>query len=103
MLIKPLDYFGYFKSTKFDHKYTRFDRPSELGESTDSANGPKYKISNEETIRLNAEASRQERAKWVHHISGHPMKPKYNTTDHIFSNGYKRIKDPYFPNGAKKN
>jgi hypothetical protein len=50
--MKPLSYFGYFKTDKNDHKFTSFDRPSALKDN-ESPNGPKYKISNKETIRLN--------------------------------------------------
>ena len=27
MLAKPLDYFGYFKTDKYENKYSRFERP----------------------------------------------------------------------------
>jgi hypothetical protein len=54
--VKPLDFFGYFKSTKFDHSYTRFERNG-LGEESDSSQGPKYKLSNEEVIKRNSKLS----------------------------------------------
>lgn len=57
MLAKPLDYFGYFKSSKYENKYAKFDRPFYLGESTDSDLGPKYLLANKETIAVNAKAS----------------------------------------------
>lgn len=99
MLAKPLDYFGYFKTSKYENKYAKFDRPTYLGESTDSELGPKYQISNVATIADNAKASQKERAQWLHEIKGHPMKAKYNTTDlaYTFTTGYTKIKDPYFP------
>ena len=47
----------------------------------------------------NAKATMKERATWEHEIKGHPMIAKYNTTEsaYTFTTGYKKIKDPYFP------
>jgi len=50
MLAKPLDYFGYFKTSKYENKYSRFERPTYIGDSTESDEGPKYKLANKETL-----------------------------------------------------
>jgi hypothetical protein len=57
MLAKPLDYFGYFKTSKYENKYSRFERPTYIGESTDSEMGPKYKLANKETLEFNSNAT----------------------------------------------
>ena len=100
-LKEPLEFFGYFKTSKHSHKYTRFERPDGF-DDCETSMGPKYKVHNITTLKKNLKLSQKQKESQVVEIKGHPIFPKYDTTNLIFSEGYKKIKDPYFPKSNKK-
>ena len=46
--------------------------------------------------------SQKDKESKVLEIKGYPIFPKYDSTNLVFSEGYKKIKDPYFPKSNKK-
>lgn len=49
-LKEPLEFFGYFKTTRHDHKYTKFERPPGF-DDCDTVMGPKYKVHNKTVLK----------------------------------------------------
>jgi hypothetical protein len=100
-LKEPLEFFGYFKTKKHSHKYTRFDRPEGF-EDCETNLGPKYKVHNKTVLNRVTKQTQKDMESQVLEIKGYPLFPKYDSTNLVFSEGYKKIKDPYFPKSNKK-